>query len=119
MSKHTPGQWVWHTSNSWKRLVHERMNGDMRQVLYPYVRSDGHPDVNVSDADMRVIAVSPEMLDELKETRACFRIFLEKLEHETTGQDPKTNGYAYAKVPEWFLRQRIYAWDQIIAMAEG
>lgn len=31
--------------------------------------------------------------------------YLDNLEYQQTGRDPKANGYAYAKVPEWQLRQ--------------
>lgn len=33
---------------------------------------------------------------------------LQNLDYQTTGRDPKTNGYAYAKVPEWQLRQWLH-----------
>jgi hypothetical protein len=54
----TPGPWKWWTSCSWRRLSsavrgHDRDGG----VICPIVsRSDGHPDLIVSDEDMAWIA---------------------------------------------------------------
>lgn len=50
----TPGPWIWWTSNSFRRLGTPDRDGC---VLYGYVqRSDGHPDVQVSEADAALIA---------------------------------------------------------------
>lgn len=65
MSAHTPGPWVWWTSNSWKRLKRDDI-GITQNVMEPYVCSDGHPDCTVSDADMRLIAAAPDLLEALK-----------------------------------------------------
>lgn len=70
MRKHTPGRWHWWTSCSWKRL---RSEDGMKthDVVVPYVaRSDGHPDLMVSEADMRLIAAAPEILEALRYLRA-------------------------------------------------
>lgn len=61
-SRHTPGPWSWWTSNSWRRLSAVG-DGD---VLCPMVSvSDGHPDLLVSEANARLIAAAPELLEAL------------------------------------------------------
>jgi hypothetical protein len=51
----TPHQWVWHTSNSWRRLKAEN-HGVRLNVLEPFVASDGHPDLTIDQSDMNFIA---------------------------------------------------------------
>jgi hypothetical protein len=63
--KHTPGPWLWWTSNSWKRLKRDAQ-GITENVLEPYVCRDGQPDVACSEADMRLIAAAPDLLDALE-----------------------------------------------------
>jgi hypothetical protein len=43
------------------------------------------------------------------------RRHLETLQFKQTGRDPKTNGYAYAEVPDWALRQ----WLDRIELAQN
>ena len=51
----TAGPWRWWTSCSWRRLSSDA-NGKDGGVACPYVsRGDGHPDINISDADMAFI----------------------------------------------------------------
>ena len=50
----TPGPWEWWTSCSWRRL--SQVGGKEGGVMYPYVASDGHPDICISEADMALIA---------------------------------------------------------------
>ena len=53
LAEATPSPWVWWTSSSWRRLSHDA-DGD---VICPVVsRSDGHPDLEVSEPDMALIA---------------------------------------------------------------
>lgn len=66
IASHTPAPWVWWTSNSWKRLRHERL-GFGSSIIEPYVCRDGHPDLTVKEADMHLIAAAPELLAALKE----------------------------------------------------
>lgn len=74
---HTPGRWVWWTSNSWNRLRASQSGVDTN-VLYPFVCSDGQPTIEVTPADMLLIAAAPELLDSLKallaecERHGCF-----------------------------------------------
>lgn len=65
MSAHTPGPWTWHTSCSWRRLMHDD-RGQSSSVLMP-VRSqaDGHPDIVVRPEDMALIAAAPDLLTAL------------------------------------------------------
>jgi hypothetical protein len=60
-TKFTPGKWTWWTSNSWRRLRSE--DGSItREVLTPHTsRSDGHPDIIVSEEDMALIAAAPDL----------------------------------------------------------
>lgn len=62
---HTPGPWVWWTSNSWRRLTRDD-RGITQNVMEPYVCSDGHPDCSISAADMRLIAAAPDLLEALR-----------------------------------------------------
>ena len=71
---HSPEPWVWHTSNSWRRLYHEprpeafitrppARNRVPTSVLMPFVsQADGHPDIQVSAADMALISQAPALL---------------------------------------------------------
>lgn len=61
MSDHTPGPWEWWTSNSWRRLRHSE-RGVSTNILMPMVCRDGQPDIDVSAADMKLIAASPDLL---------------------------------------------------------
>ena len=85
MSKHTPGRWHWWTSCSWKRL---RSEDGMKthDVVVPYVaRSDGHPDLMISEADMRLIAAAPEMLEALE---GCFALLATQKFEPDAGAPP-------------------------------
>lgn len=66
MAEHTPGPWVWWTSNSWRRLKRDD-RGITQSVMEPYVCSDGHPDCSINEADMRLIAAAPDLLEALRE----------------------------------------------------
>lgn len=70
MSSHTPGPWEWWTSNSWRRLRSNPSNGRDVGVCVPFVARDGHPDLEVSAADMALIAAAPGMLDALRAVAA-------------------------------------------------
>ena len=66
IAEHTPGEWGWWTSNSWRRLRSEQGHGKTVSVIEPYVCKDGHPDCMVSDADMALIAAAPGVLAALE-----------------------------------------------------
>lgn len=67
MTEHTPGPWKWWTSNSWRRLKRDD-RGISQNVLEPYIcSSDGHPDVLISDSDMRLIAAAPDLAEACQE----------------------------------------------------
>ena len=55
----TPGEWEWWTSNSRRRLRSQQGGRDRSKftgdVLTPTIERDGHPDLNVSEADMAII----------------------------------------------------------------
>lgn len=53
--KATKPPWVWWTSNSWKRLKRDAA-GVTITVIEPYVCSDGHPDLTITNEDMEFIA---------------------------------------------------------------
>lgn len=72
MDGYTPGPWKWWTSNSWKRLKRDDV-GIIQNVLEPYVCSDGHPDLSVSDEDMALIAAAPAMFSTLLAARAIIQ----------------------------------------------
>lgn len=65
MSGYTKGPWKWWTSNSFRRL--SGPDGKDGGVLCPTVsRSDGHPDLIVSKADMALIESAPDLLEALE-----------------------------------------------------
>lgn len=53
----TRGPWEWFTSCSWRRLKHNS-RGLTMNVIEPFVASDGHPDLTVSQDDMAFIAAA-------------------------------------------------------------
>lgn len=65
MSAHTSGPWEWWTSNSWNRLRHSD-RGVSTNVLMPFVCKDGQATIDVSQADMALIAAAPDLLAALK-----------------------------------------------------
>ena len=63
--KVTPGPWRWWTSCSWRRLS-SVATGKEGDVACPYVsKTDGHPDLNISEADMQFIECA---------VNACFKV---------------------------------------------
>ena len=60
----TRGPWKWRT-NGWKRLKRDD-HGITQNVLEPYVCSDGHPDLYISEADMALIAAAPDLFNALR-----------------------------------------------------
>jgi hypothetical protein len=64
MNKHTPGPWRWFNGCSWWRLGNGLCDGG--EVIRPTVARDGWPDLVVSDADKRLIAAAPELLEAAK-----------------------------------------------------
>lgn len=83
---HTPGPWEWWTSNSWNRLRHSN-RGVSQNVLLPAVCPDGQPTIDVSAADMALIAAAPKLLAACKTLIECATIADEmldagKIEHE-------------------------------------
>lgn len=57
MSKFTKGPWKWWNSCSFKRLT-AKVDGD---ILHAYVASDGHPCIEVSEANAHLIAAAPDL----------------------------------------------------------
>lgn len=75
----TPGPWEWWTSNSFRRLSAGGKDG---AVLNAVVLRDGCADIQVSEADMAVIAAAPEMLAILHELR-LYRFVIESAMRRT------------------------------------
>jgi hypothetical protein len=92
MNEHTPGPWEWWTSNSWKRLRHSD-RGVSTNVIMPVVCPDGHPDLEVTAADMALIAAAPDMLAALQQIHAADVASLAELEKM---------GLGHARSPENF-----------------
>lgn len=62
---------------------------------------------------------SPEAPHPLEAVRRSIRFKLDNdLKHRTTGRDPKSNGYAYAEVPDWALRQWLSRIELVIGGIE-
>ncbi|MEQ8822864.1 MAG: hypothetical protein RIC14_00645 [Filomicrobium sp.] len=71
---HTPGPWKWWTSNSYRRLTSEaERTGPDGGVLRATHQRDGTGDVLVSEADMGLIAASPDLLAALRDCRTWMR----------------------------------------------
>ena len=65
MSGHTPGPWRWWTSCSFNRLSSDATGKDgdvLRAVKY----RDGVAGIEGSEADMRLIAAAPDLLEALR-----------------------------------------------------
>lgn len=80
----TPGEWVWWTSCSWRRL-RSRHHGRDVDVIGPYVCRDGHPDCEVSREDMEFIAgAQPDvvlaLISEIRKLREALAIAVSALE---------------------------------------
>ena len=59
---HTPGNWNWHTSNSWKRLCSDQGHGKQVPVLTPAINPrDGQAELDVSKQDMALMAAAPDL----------------------------------------------------------
>lgn len=67
-AKYTKGKWKWWTSNSWKRLMSEH-DGQTTSVIVPYVCRDGHPDLEISNANMPLIEAAPDLYEACREAR--------------------------------------------------
>jgi hypothetical protein len=69
-AKATPGPWKWWTSNSWRRLMRD-YHGTTQGVAMPFVASDGHPDLDIGQADMALIVALrnalPQILSSMEE----------------------------------------------------
>lgn len=75
MSEHTPGPWEWWTSCSWRRLRRSEC-GVSTDVLMPCVHKDGQADIQVTEADMMLIAAAPDMFAALRLARGELYILL-------------------------------------------
>lgn len=65
VERFTPGEWEWWTSCSWKRLKSQSPYGT-HSVAEPYVCSDGHPDLSISEEDMALVCQAPNMYSFIK-----------------------------------------------------
>jgi hypothetical protein len=87
MSKHTPGPWKWWTSCSWRRLLNE--DGSKRILQPTNHPMDKHPDIIVTDADMKLIEAAPELLASLRECAALVETEIANLVDAHTSPDSK------------------------------
>lgn len=89
MSDHTPGPWMVATSNSWRRIVSQRMT----PVCEPIVQNDGHPDLHFRNGgpdgvDARLLVAGPVLANELAKCIGALRGIADGMEKQ--GQTPKT-----------------------------
>lgn len=75
MSGFTKGPWEWWTSNSLKRLSAGGKDG---AVLHAYRCPDGASDIQVSDADARLIASAPELYEALEAMVKTFDMYIQQ-----------------------------------------
>lgn len=73
-AKFTKGPWKWATSNSVKRLLGAVDGKHSMSVVVPYITLGGFADVDIREADMKLIEAAPDMYEALKD---C----IEALEH--------------------------------------
>lgn len=78
----TPGPWEWWTSNSWRRLTAHNKPGRQYvqegDVLCPTVARDGHPDLIVTEANMALIAASPDLYEAVRKLAGDVRETIKK-----------------------------------------
>ena len=77
-AKYTNGPWKWATSNSWKRMLSMADASLPMPVLVPFRATDGHPDLQVGEADMKLIEAAPDLYKNLK---ACIEV-IERVERD-------------------------------------
>lgn len=76
--KATRPPWVWHTSNSWKRLKRDDL-GIIQNVAEPYICKDRCPDLTINEADMDFIAASRTALPRALRQLALLEVALIEL----------------------------------------
>lgn len=75
---HTPGNWNWHTSNSWRRLCSDHGHGKQVPVLTPTINpQDAMLTLDVACKDMALIAAAPDLYAACKaiEVLCCEKAF--------------------------------------------
>ena len=100
MGEHTPGPWKWWTSNGLRRLSAGCKDGG---VLCAVRLRDGFADIQVSEADARLIASAPDLLASLIEMRDLFDLMCGLGFNPAEGREgsPKANAdAAIAKATE-------------------
>lgn len=70
MSKHTPGLWSVHKANG-KTMVVSKGQGAEPSMLYLAWSISVAPSQGDTEANMRLMAAAPELLDALKDLIAC------------------------------------------------
>lgn len=117
--KFTPGPWA---LNRHGAIVggefYRYTNGSAQSQLAMACGGNGI-DEETRNANARLIAAAPELLEAAIKQRAEFESLLRDLKFKTTGRDPKNDGYAYAELADWKIRQFIASMDAAIAKATG
>ena len=70
-------------------------------------------------ANAHLIAAAPDQNECLHSVKKTLEHYLERLEYRQTGNDPKTNGFAFAAFPDWELRHTIELINDVLNKAEG
>ena len=77
-----------------------------------------HP-IMIAKANAHLIAAAPDQNECLHSVKKTLEHYLERLEYRQTGNDPKTNGFAFAAFPDWELRHTIELINDVLNKAEG
>ena len=83
--------------------------------------ADGYRDKSTEEhlANAHLIAAAPDQNECLHSVKKTLEHYLERLEYRQTGNDPKTNGFAFAAFPDWELRHTIELINDVLNKAEG
>jgi hypothetical protein len=76
---------------------------------------------SISEANMRLIASAPDLLEACRDTVAWIERHLQTLEHRDVhdARGNIVNGFAAAIVPDWDMRQKLESLREDIAKATG
>jgi hypothetical protein len=74
----------------------------------------------IADANARLIVAAPAMYEAIRDQVAWIERLLQTLEHRAVhdGRGNTVNGFAFAAVPDWDLRQKLESLKQDLSLVE-